>query len=141
MKPCSAIAKGKELEIWVAERLQKSGLDQRAYPQRGSGSGKNKGDIWNSLDLHFECKNQKAIHWSVWKEQVKSENVSHLREVIVWKPPREPIEGSVVIIDWDYFEELLIGNKGVKPVRESPNLKWPLQRLKDAINGVLKELE
>ena len=108
MKPRSAKAKGKLLEQFIVDRLQETGLDPRAYPQRGSGSGKNKGDIWNSLGLHFEAKNQKAIHWKVWKDQLDDENVSHLPTVLVWHPPRDSIENSVVILDWHFFEELLI---------------------------------
>src|SRR3990167_2279673 len=140
MKASSAKQKGKILEEWVTNRLIQSGLDLRAYPQKGSGSGIRKGDIWNSLDIHFECKNQKNFGGKEWFKQMKDENVSHLKEVLVWHPPQVSLDESKVIIDWDYFEELLVGNKGTKSVIENPNLKWPLQNLSDAIKKVLKVL-
>jgi len=51
MKPTTAIQKGKQLEDFITDELRASGLDRRAYRQKGSGSGFNKGDSWNSLSF------------------------------------------------------------------------------------------
>jgi len=39
MKPKSAIAKGKELEIHICDRIIETGLDTRAKRSPGSGNG------------------------------------------------------------------------------------------------------
>lgn len=137
----SPSAKGKILENYVTERLRASGLDPRAYPQRGSGNGKNKGDIWNALDIHFECKNHKNFGGKAWFNQMREENVSNLVEVLVWKPGGVNLDETKVIVDWAYFEELLLRAIGAKVSTESVNLKWPVQRLRDAAKEVLKHID
>ena len=59
MKTQSAIQKGKQLEEFIVDELRLSGLDRRAYRQKGSGNGLNKGDVWKDLNLCIEAKNQK----------------------------------------------------------------------------------
>ena len=51
--PKSNIQKGKQLENFIVDRLRITGLDTRAYRQKGSGNGLNKGDIWNDLNISF----------------------------------------------------------------------------------------
>jgi hypothetical protein len=140
MNPKSTKAKGNLLEDYVVRRLIDTGLDHRAYRQKGSGSGLNKGDIWNGLDLHFECKNVKNMAWAKTFRQIDDENVSHFPAVLVWHMPNTSLEDSKVVLDWFFFESLLIAYKGYKPPTDNPKLKWPLIRLKQAVAEVMKNL-
>ena len=69
MKPKTAIQKGKELENYVAERIESKGLG-RARRSIGSGSGnREKSDIDTNLmilgrNVGIECKNCKVAHRS-----------------------------------------------------------------------------
>ena len=139
MKPQSAKAKGKILEDWIAERLRLSGLDKRAYRQKGSGSGNFKGDVWNDLNLCIEAKNQTNFK-PAWFKQAERESLGVQEPIVVWHPPNKPLEDSKVYMNWDYFENLL--KKSKEPVLNQPtrDFKWKLTSLKSAIQRVLKEL-
>lgn len=142
MKPKSAIAKGKILEEFIAEELRKSGLDPRAYRQKGSGNGLNKGDIWNALNLCIEAKNQKNFNRQWAKEVVKDSQGSQI-PLIVWHPPNVPLNESSVIIDWEFFKELLLcwkASQGTEMISNPSIPAWKLKKLKDDINSVLKDL-
>ena len=137
--PKSSIAKGKALENWIVDRLRLSGLDKRAYRQKGSGNGLNKGDIWNDLNLCIEAKNTKIFPHKALK-QVAREAMGYQKEVIVWHPPQTPMEASIVLIHWDYFEELLKKTKEPEMRQPDKSMKWKLENLKRSISEVLKEL-
>lgn len=142
MKPQTKIQKGKELEDFIAAELRTSGLDKRAYRQKGSGSGLNKGDSWNALGLCIECKNQQ--NFSVkWYEQAEKESMGTQEPVVVWHKPWTPLEASFVFITWDYFKKLLTKSKEYGNIKEGTprELKWRVQRLVDAAKSVIKELE
>ena len=136
MKARSKIAKGKELESWIVERLRLSGLDKRAYRQKGSGNGLNKGDIWNDLNLCIEAKNQKNFS-PAWFKQAERESLGYQEPIVVWHPQNTPMDNSKVFLNWNYFEKLLVKAK-------EPNLKQPDRRIKYIINNLmvwLKRLE
>jgi hypothetical protein len=141
MKPQTAIQKGKELEDFIVDRLRLAGLDRRAYRQKGSGSGKAKGDVWNDLNIHFEAKNQKNFGGKAWFNQMTEENVSYLKECLVWHMPNTPLESSKVIIDWDYYEELLKKTKEPPTQETSKELRWRLKRFLEYAKDLIKELE
>ncbi len=67
MKARSAIAKGKELEDYIALRIREYGLDPKATRSHGSGNtNTEKGDIWTSLmilgqNAGIEAKNQATL--------------------------------------------------------------------------------
>ena len=140
MKPQTAIAKGKILEEWIVNRLRLSKIDTRAYRQKGSGSGLNKGDIWNDLNLCIEAKNQKNFK-NAWAKQVKRESLGVQIPVIVWHPPQVPLEDSVVMIDWPFFEELLKHWK--EPTMKEPDREtaWTIKSAINILKKLLKELE
>ena len=140
MKAKSAIAKGKELENWIVDRLRISGLDARAYRQRGSGNGLNKCDIWNDLNLCIEAKNCKNFSRD-WFRQVKRESLGVQIPVVVWHTNGVPLEDSVAIISWNYLEELLQAQK--QPVSKAPDKSeaWAIRRLVEAAKAVVKILE
>ncbi len=139
--PRGKIQKGKELENWVVDRLRLSGLDRRAYRQKGSGSGLNKGDVWNDLNLCLECKNQKNFSPN-WFQQAEKESLGYQEPVVVWHPAQKPLEASMVFITWDYYEKLLLRSKEPPKINEpGKELKWHLINLKNSINQVIKDLE
>jgi len=140
MRIQSRIQKGKELENWITDRLRLSGLDRRAYRQKGSGNGLNKGDIWNDLNLCIECKNQKNFSKD-WYKQAEKESMGTQEPIVVWHPPQLPLEASMVFINWDYFEKLLIKSKNPPDIKSpNKNLKWKLEKLRQVANEVIKEL-
>ena len=142
MKPISAIKKGRELEDFIAERLRLTGLDPRAYRQKGSGSGIWKGDSWNALDLHIEAKNWAKPAILKWLKQARKDNVSGFPEVIVWHPPGTSLDKSLVIIEWGHFEELLLGNKE-QPVElmDKGKVKYKARRAVEAVKDLIRELD
>jgi hypothetical protein len=140
MKPKTAIAKGKELENWIVDRLRISGLDSRAYRQKGSGNGLNKGDIWNDLDLCIEAKNCKNFSRD-WFKQVKRESLGVQIPVVVWHTNGVPLDDSVAIISWAYLEELLLAKQ--QPVTKAPDrdAQWKIKKLAESAKDVIKLLE
>lgn len=142
MKIQSAIAKGKQLENWIVERLRSSGLDTRAMRNPGSGNGKNKGDIWNDLNLSIEAKNTQNFSMNSFVEQAEKQSLGTQEPIVVWHPPHKPLEDSVVIIKWHYFEELLLKIKNSTPAYKNPDRQadYALRNLSQAIKKVQKEL-
>lgn len=138
MKAQSAIEKGKLLENFIVDRLRLSGLDTRAYRQKGSGNGLNKGDVWNDLNLCIECKNQKNFSKD-WAKQVRKESLGIQTPVVIWHPPQVPLEDSIVIIDWGYFESLLLKSKEPNLQKPDREFQYKLNNLKVAINQLMKE--
>jgi len=140
MKAKTAIQKGKELENWIVERLRLSGLDTRAYRQKGSGSGLNKGDIWNNLNLCIEAKNQKNIQ-KKWFKQAEKESLGTQEPILVWHPSQEPLENSKVFLNWDYFEKLLKQTKEPEMKNIDRTVAWKIRTAINALKSLLKELE
>jgi hypothetical protein len=142
MKIASAKAKGNLLEDFIVDWLRNSKLDTRAYRQKGSGSGLNKGDIWNSLNIHFECKNQKQASFKEWFRQIEEENVSNLPAALIWHLPQTALENSKVVIDLWFFEKLLQHYREKRTV-ETPNkeIKYLLERIKTDAHQLIKKLE
>ena len=72
MKSKSKLEKGKRAEKEVANRIERAGLG-KARREAGSGNGKNKADIFCSLDYLIEVKNQKTIKFQEWIKQAKEQ--------------------------------------------------------------------
>lgn len=142
MKTQSAKAKGRELENFVVQKLRQRGLDSRATRNPGSGSGKQKGDIWNSLGLCIECKNTKKAPGKEEFEQVRREAMGYQTEVIIWHPPKMPMEESKVILNINDFLDLIEKSRE-KPNTETPDkqFKWDLIQLRNSIKRVEKYIE
>lgn len=141
MNPRSAIQKGKELEDFVVSRLRATGLDNRAYRQKGSGNGLHKGDVWNDLNLCFEAKNTAKPNLGPTLRQVRRESLGTQEPVVVWHMPHTPLEDSQVIISWQYFEALLVKSKQPASLAPDRDLRWKLERLKQAANAVISEIK
>jgi len=141
MNPKSAIAKGKELEEWVVNRLKVSDLDIRARRTPGSGNGKEKGDISNDLGICFECKNTKKAPNKATFAQVAREAMGYQKEVIVWHMPQTSLEESIVVIRWDYFEELLKKTKEPTVINPDRATAYKIKRLIQSAKDILKEFD
>lgn len=113
MKAKSKIAKGKILEEYVASQIREKGLDLRANRSFGSGSGnREKADIWTSLmilgrNVGIECKNQARIDIPSWWKQTEKLSSLGYEPILCFKPARESLEESKVVIYLDTFLELI----------------------------------
>lgn len=140
MLASSAKKKGKILEAFVTERLKQSGLDIRATRTPGSGNGHIKGDIDSDLGILWECKNQAKPKILEWFKEATKDGLGYQKPVVVWHPPNVPLEESLVILEWCFFEELL--KRSREPVMKTPDrtVLWKLENLKKAVNDLMKEL-
>jgi len=139
MKPRSAIAKGKQLENIVADKLKT--VDATAHRQPGSGNGLAKGDISNNLNLCIECKNTTRLNFREAARQVERQAMGYAKEVIVWHAPHTPEGKAVAIIDLDYFIELLKRNAEPKTKVPDRELRWALARIITAAKDVVRRIE
>ena len=140
MQARSNIAKGKLLENWVVDQLRRSGLDNRATRTPGSGNGHLKGDIYNDLNLNIECKNQAKPSLNSWWRQSQKDALGDLDGIVVWHPQGIPLENSVVILSWHFFERLLVKSQQPQTTNPDREFKWKVQRMVDSAKAVLKEL-
>jgi len=143
MLPSSAISKGKALEDFIVDELRSSGLDKRAYRQRGSGNGLNKGDVWNDLGICFEAKNTHGCNPKKIMEQATREGLGTQEPVGVWHPPHKPLEESLVIINWKFFLKLLKKEKNTESQVINPDKQtaWKIKTLISSAKAVLKEID
>ena len=141
MNPKSAIAKGKELENFVANLL--TDIDPTATRQHGSGNGLAKGDVRNTLNLNIECKNTAKMNWKGASEQVAREGMGYGTDVVIWHPPQKSLDNSVVIINIHDWHDLLKKSQEPKLAAktESREEKYKIQNLIQAAKNVLKIYE
>lgn len=149
MKKSSAKHKGSRYEHFIANCIKESGLDPNARRQQLSGAGYDKGDIKTTIPFTIECKNCNQIAAMEWIEQSKREalqgNVSPDKWAVIFRNPRKAeFQESFVIIDFQQFLELLKGkqeNLIIEVDADNRQLKYDLQRLKEALNKVIKQLD
>jgi hypothetical protein len=101
MKPQSARAKGKRMELKVAKLIrEKLGIKAHRTPLSGAAEGF-KGDIFvPDLPFYWECKNREKIHiWSEW-QKIRD----HKNPVLVISGNFRPI---LVVMDIELFLEIL----------------------------------
>lgn len=136
----AAVQKGKELENYIVQWLRDTGLDNRAIRTPGSGNGKIKGDIWNDLGLSIECKNTAGFQKS-WFQQNEKSAMGYSKEVLIWHMPRTSLHDSKVIIDLDFFGELLKKHKEPEIKQPDRQLSWKLRNLIRLAKDIINELE
>jgi len=133
---------GKIFEKWCNEQIEEAGLG-RAIRTPGSGSGKIKGDSFNSLDFMFEFKSQRAPSYKgnikQAKEQAIKGNSYKDKWVLVQRDPETPQDNPQAFAILDYHEFLKLLKKDKEPMVKEPDreFKW---RLKSAVTA-LKALE
>lgn len=145
MKPKSRIQKGKNGEKIVCERIERAGLG-RARREIGSGSGKNKGEIFANIPFLIEHKNQKTIHFLDWVKQAKKQAEIGNSDTNKWcltiQDPETPQLNPEIyaVIELDEFLNLLKRNQEPKLKEPDRNLKWKLEKLRQCCRDVENEI-
>lgn len=109
----SQVAKGKQLEDYVADQIREKGIDLKAYRAHGSGNGnREKGDIWTSMmvlgqNAGIECKNQAHLNIPDWWRQTKKLESLSREPILAFKIYGEPLAETKVVIYLDTFLELV----------------------------------
>lgn len=117
MKVSSAKAKGKKLENYVSDQIREKGIDLKAYPSHGSGSGnREKGDIWTSMmilgqNAGIECKNQSTLKIPEWWRQTKKLESLDREPVLVFKIGYEEFGDTKCVIYLDTLLDLIKNQK------------------------------
>lgn len=141
MKPKTAIEKGKLLENFVAGLLRTTGIDPRARRTPGSGNGRLKSDIDTTAGFSIECKNTKTASLPEWWRQTLRQANDFNKPAVVWHPPRQPMDESLIILRLHDFLEVL--KKAKEPVVENPDrtMQYKLKRLDSTLKGAMKAME
>ncbi len=145
MKTKSAKEKGSRFERFVAKEITREGLG-KAGREAMSGAGFRKGDIASNLPFLLECKNEKQTNFLKNIDQSKSQaeigNFSKDKWALITRDPRYP-EFEKVYMTIDFWEGLKLFKKDSEPRIKAPDmeLKWKLERLKNALNAVIKEIK
>ncbi len=136
----NAKKKGNAGENKFANWLVSQGI--KAWKDGASGGGSNeKGDVGNNLNIHFEVKTVKKINLlEVWKKACFECDKTHNNPVLAIRFDGMPESKWLMVMDNEYFLDLLTKETGAKTDYQDPKLKWALSTLKNAINSVLKFL-
>ena len=134
--------KGRELENHIVKLIREKGLDRRASRNPGSGSGLQKGDVFNDLGWTIECKNTRTNPGKAAFDQVRRESMGYTKEVVIWHKPNTSLDDSIALINIHDFLDLMKQAKEPKSIKEpSRTLKYKLEKLKQIIKEIIKELE
>jgi len=137
--------KGKQLEKFVFNLIKSKGLDNRAHRTPGSGSGKEKADISTSLTIlgrnaNIEVKNQNTLAIPQWWKQTEKQTLGYGEPLLIFKLKGRPDESALCLITFETLLDLLVKLQGPKTINPDREFKWKLERLKNDINSLLKEL-
>ena len=145
MSSQSNIRKGKRYEDFICDQIEQMGLG-KARREIGSGSGKNKGDIFANIPFLIEAKNHKSISTLSWIDQAKKQaeqgNDNPDKWCLFFRDPRfGEFQKNYVIIDaWEFLKLM---KKDKEPLVKEPDreMAWELKRLIESAKKVLKSLE
>jgi len=146
MLPKSNIQKGRRFENLINKEIEAEGLG-RATRTPGNGSGKLKGDSFNSLDFMLEIKNQKIIHFlknvDQAKDQARKGNKWPEKWALITRDPRTPEDNSEIYATINFWEFLKLLKKDSEPRIQAPDrqLEFDLKRLVEAGKKVIKQIE
>jgi len=146
MKPISKIRKGHRFESQIAQAIMDAGFGL-ARREAGSGSGLRKGDIASNLPFLIEAKNQKTIKIQEWIRQAKSQakigNYDSDKWALVFKNPESPDANPEMFVTIDFYQFLDLLKRYTEPKIKKPDreMKWHLERLKDSVNQVIRDLK
>ena len=105
MKAAGKKEKGSRLERKVAELIRAKGLDKKASRMPLSGAMKHlPADIYTSLPIHIECKNQERIKLYEWWDLTRSKAMMPKEPVLIVKSNNRPI---LAVITIEYLLNLL----------------------------------
>lgn len=146
MEPKSAKNKGRRFENFVNHEIELAGLG-KAIRTPGSGSGKIKGDSFNSLDFLIEAKNEKVIKWNKNIDQAKRQaeqgNYDPDKWALIVRDSRTPEASPDVYTVIDFWQFLELCKRAKEPKIKNPDREtiWKLERLIQAAKAVLKDLK
>ena len=156
MKVSSAIAKGKELENWIADQLVSKGLDLKACRSHGSGNGnREKADIWTSLtvlgrNVGIEAKNHAVPHIKDWWLQTSKLEKLGREPILVYKLKGEGLQEAKAVIYLDTLLDIIKLANSAEPEDEaeerksnmaSAQLRWHAKSGIEILKKITKELE
>ena len=104
--------KGRNLEQWVADQIREKGLDPRANPSFGSGSGtREKADIYTSMmilgqNAGFECKHADNLKTQDWWRQTKKLESLGREPILVMKQTGYDYGDTLAVIYLDTLLEM-----------------------------------
>jgi hypothetical protein len=145
--PKSAIQKGKLLEVYVANEIERLKLG-KARRSIGSGSGtREKSDIDTDMmlmgvNVGIECKNHKVPHIKKWWEQTQALEKVGREPILVYSLGGENIENAKVVLYLDTF--LRLAKRAEEPKTQAnanQETMWALTTLIASAKKVLKLLE
>lgn len=122
MKTASAKAKGNRLEKYVIQRMKdilgSYGVEVKRVIMSGA-SDWWKGDVWSSLPVHIECKNQEKVSlWEWWEQTDGQAPVGKLPVLVIGKNfKREPL-AVIKLEDLLFFMELAVQSGWVSSLRK-----------------------
>ncbi len=150
----SAIAKGKELENYIADQLVEKGLDLKACRSHGSGNGnREKADIWTSLtilgrNVGIEAKNHAIPHIKDWWQQACKLEKLDREPILVYKLKGEGLGEAKAVVYLDTLLEMAKcskerSNDEIKPtnVLIKRELLWLIKSGIEILKKIIKELE
>jgi len=146
MKPKTRIEKGKRFEKQIAQAIMDAGFGL-ARREANSGAGFRKGDIASNLPFLIEAKNQKTIKIQEWVRQAKSQakigNYDPDKWALVFKNPESPDANPEMFVTIDFYQFLDLLKRYTEPKIKKPDreMKWHLERLKDSVNQVIRDLK
>lgn len=123
-------AKGRALEQWVADQIREKGLDDRANPSYGSGSGtREKADVWTSMmilgqNAGIECKHADSLQLQAWWEQTKKLQDLSREPILVAKQTSWRYENVVAVVYLDTLLDLLAELKNYEDGKKKVGGKW-----------------
>lgn len=99
--PASRKAKGSRLERKVAELIRRKKLDPKAQRMPLSGAWSHlPADIYTSLDIHIECKNQERVKLWEWWNKIRDKR----NPILCISGNHRPI---LAVVDVEYLLDLL----------------------------------
>lgn len=136
----NAKKKGNHWENVFANWLRDNGI--KAWKDGASGGGsREKADVGNDLNLHFEVKAVKKINLlRVWEKACHECTKTHNDPVLAIHFDGMPADQFLIVIDNHHFLDLLTKEEGIKTDYQDPKLKWKINNLKQAANDVMKLL-
>ncbi len=134
--------KGNHWENVFANWLRDNGI--KAWKDGASGGGtREKADVGNGLNIHFEVKAVKKISLDkVWKKALYECTKTHNDPVLAIHFDGMGDKKFLIVMDNDYFLDLLLkkDEEKVEANYQDPKAKYALQNLKNAITSVMKFL-
>lgn len=137
----SAKNKGRRFENYINDQIEEMGFG-KAVRTPGSGSGKIKGDSFNSLPFLLECKNHKNVKWWEFidqsKEQAKIGNKDPYKWALVVRDPRTPEASPDVYAVIDFWEllKLIRGDQESLAADNREKVYW-VNRAKEDLKKLL----